>query len=219
MLNHETLNNERLNLKLNRHPFKWVLDNFKNQFNELEKVSFNFSEYTYLPRTIKDERHCFTEPLENLNIDYLTSLLYRLNSNKDLAMHSIINIDSKKHHLPMIDFGMKNISDFSIPPIKKFIEYWNMDFAIFNSGRSFHAYGTRLLSEDEWIKFMGSLLLLNEPGGRKVIDTRWIGHRILAGYSALRLSCNSSQYKTYPKTYSKDLFMLSDIINKKHLHL
>jgi hypothetical protein len=45
---------------------------------------------------------------------------------------------------------------------------------------------------------MGSLLLLNKPSGFKLIDERWVGHRIMAGYSALRWSCNTKQYKKMP---------------------
>jgi len=213
--NTEELSAKHLNLKLDRHPFKWVLDTFKGGFESSKEVSLNFSKYSYSPRKIEDERFCFCSPLESLNIDYLVQLLSSLEQDKDLAIHSVINVDDKVLHIPMIDFGMKNISDFSIPPIKKFIEYWDMDFAIFSSGRSYHAYGNRLLPEKDWIKFMGSLLLLNEPGGRKVIDTRWIGHRILAGYSALRLSCNALQYKSYPKTFSKNLYMLSNVIARE----
>jgi len=212
---HEEQNASYLNLKLDRHPYSWVLDTFKNIFETSNNVSVNFSDYSYVPRTIEDERHVFSENMRNLDIEHLTYLLKRLKQNRDLAIHSVINVNDKIFHIPMIDFSMKNINDFSAPPIKKLIEYWNMDFAIFSSGRSFHAYGNKLLSEKEWIRFMGSLLLLNEPSGRKIIDTRWIGHRILAGYSALRLSCNTTQYKAYPKTFTKDKYMLSELINRE----
>ena len=50
----------------------------------------------------------------------------------------------------------------------------------------------------EWIKFMGSLLLLNIPGKIKIVDSRWVGHRLLGGYASLRWSNNTRQYKRFP---------------------
>ena len=47
---------------------------------------------------------------------------------------------------------------------------------------------------------MGSLLLVNPPhSSNNIIDTRWIGHRIRSGFSALRWSNNSGTYKAVPK--------------------
>ena len=98
----------------------------------------------------------------------------------------------------MIDFGGRHQDILLLKPLHDLQSYWSMEFAIFDSGRSFHAYGNRLLSTEEWIQFMGSLLLLNEPGKNKLIDTRWIGHRLMAGYSSLRWSCNTRWYKRFP---------------------
>ena len=63
-----------------------------------------------------------------------------------------------------------------------------------NSGRSFHAYSLRLISPKEWREFMGRLLLLNLPGRSSFIDSRWVGHRLVAGYASLRWTANSEQY-------------------------
>ncbi|MGC1520222.1 MAG: hypothetical protein WA803_01670, partial [Steroidobacteraceae bacterium] len=72
-------------------------------------------------------------------------------------------------------------------------------FLYFDSGRSFHAYGLQLISPGEWREFMAKLLLLNLPEGEHLIDARWVGHRLVAGYGALRWSANSDFYLQVPR--------------------
>jgi hypothetical protein len=79
---------------------------------------------------------------------------------------------------------------------------------IFFSGRSFHAYWIRLLTHREWIKFMGASLLCNRLRVT-VVDTRWVGHRLLGGYGALRWSRNTSQHAHYPTLVVSEVLDLS----------
>ncbi len=182
-------------LKLDRHPIKWVMRSLGAALNNCNLV---FSNYVYIPQSYSDERFIFEVPFHHLNDDALYSFLTRLSPRQDLALHSTICVDGNVLHIPMIDFGGRNQKTLNLKSLHALQSHWSMEFAIYNSGRSFHAYGDRLLPEDEWIKFMGSLLLLNEPGASRILDTRWVGHRLLAGYSALRWSCNTRQYKRYP---------------------
>lgn len=69
----------------------------------------------------------------------------------------------------------------------------------YESGRSFHGYGTTLISNEEWIQLMGRLLLVNQPQQHPIVDSRWIGHRLIAGYSALRWTKNTDDYIQVPK--------------------
>lgn len=70
--------------------------------------------------------------------------------------------------------------------------------SIYHSGRSFHGYGTNLMSYNEWVGYMGRMLLLNNPTRTDVVDPRWIGKSLVVGQSYLRLTANCDQYKRVP---------------------
>lgn len=190
------------NMKINRHPMFWVSNIIVNSINSgvINNGSLlSFSKYVYKQQAYEDQRYTFNVPYHQLSKDFLLDSLMDLEDDEELALNSPIfdPYFGNNFHIPLIDFGGKE-SVLLERAFKDFSNYWHMEFRIYNSGRSFHAYGDRLLSHQDWIKFMGSLLLLNLPGGIKIIDDRWVGHRILAGYSALRWSKNTSRYKKYP---------------------
>lgn len=185
----------------NRHPLIWIgriLSYYINNGQISDSVSLTFSKYNYQPQSFKDARKAFTLPFWQLNDDCLLDILSGLNPGEELAFHSQIFDFGVTYHLPLIDFGNvdRGIIDSSI--LRDLADHWDISFNIYNSGRSYHAYGNKLLNHNEWLHFMGSLLLLNKPSGFKLIDERWIGHRLMAGYSALRWSCNTKQYKKIP---------------------
>lgn len=187
-------------MKINRHPILWVYDLLKSYYDWEVLTSdtiLSFSRYRYYPQSFKDEREVFELPLYNLDKSSLFDMLMDLDDTQELSLNSNIQTLNSKLHLPLIDFGGKD-SKLLESTFKEFCTLWDMNFQIYSSGRSYHAYGNKLLSESDWIKFMGSLLLINIPGSSKIIDDRWIGHRILAGYSSLRWSKNTSHYKKYP---------------------
>jgi hypothetical protein len=183
-------------MKLRRHPVVCVAQILAPWFNS--KAEVQMSKYNYVPQSFQDHRSEFSLQVNLLNENKLLAMLTSLEPEYELAMHSKIIIDNNVYHIPMIDFGSKGTSPAASETIKELCRHWNIGFNIFESGRSFHAYGNRLLTNEQWIQFMGSLLLLNKPSGYKLIDERWIGHRIMAGYSALRWSKNTSQYKKFP---------------------
>jgi hypothetical protein len=184
-------------LKIDRHPIKWVSELINR--HEAKSINFGFSRYSYAPRSLVDRRETFYLGRDLISESWLYKELENLQENEELAINSLMKIDGNSRHLPMIDFGVK---ERKFPSIEALMEIANKfeikDIKIYYSGRSFHGYGDKFLEENEWIKFMASLLLLNLPGQNRIIDSRWIGHRILGGYSALRWSCNTSQYKRYP---------------------
>lgn len=189
-----------IKVKLNRHPIFFVEKMLKSciDFGFLSpNANLTFSKYKYKPQSYEDERIVFNFPLQYLDKSSLFDMLIDLDDGEELALHSEIIDFNSTYHFPLIDFGGKDNKLFESTFIK-FCNYWNIEFQVYSSGRSYHGYGNRLLSKDEWIKFMGSLLLLNNPGSTKIIDDRWVGHRILAGYSSLRWSRNTAQYKKYP---------------------
>lgn len=136
---------------------------------------------------------------ENLTHKKIDNLANELKPNEELSFLSMIKVNSTFYHLPMVDFATKKRSAISVEVAYEMANFWNMRFDIYDSGRSIHAYGTRLLNEQRWLKFMGYLLLLNEKSGEKVVDVRWIGHRLMSGFASLRITNNTGKYKTTPK--------------------
>lgn len=199
-----------------RHPCRTYIDHLLGlrRVRHSENTIVSFKKYIYIPSTILDENIHFSESIDDINMDWLDDCLNELEHDEELAINSTLNIDGRNFFIPMIDLSTSDLTIDNIRVFDEFMDYWNMDFFVFDSGRSFHLYGTKLLlSNRTWTKFMGSLLLLNKRGGKTLIDTRWIGHRILAGESSLRWSNNSFHYKRYPIFHS----MMSELINNYYM--
>ncbi|MGC1067279.1 primase 1D-like protein [Pantoea agglomerans] len=181
-------------IKINRHPINLI-----GNLQIPENAVFTFSDYLYDKKSFRDIRSSFNLPKKELNENWFINHIFSMDPLYELALHSSFEIDGEIFHIPMIDFTAKRSEQSSLSALKKLSDFWETDFLIFFSGRSFHAYGVKPITDIEWVKFMGSLLLLNVRGTtNKLIDTRWVGHRILAGYSALRWSKNTSHYKAFP---------------------
>lgn len=169
----------------------------------LEKVGaeFNFSKYIYTPDSLLDHRDCFCVSGEQVNRDWLNRSIESLRKDQELAIHSCVKISGRNYHIPMVDFSIDG--DMHLSVFDRMSMYLPkslmLNMAFYNSGRSYHAYSTTLLSPKEWLEFMGRLLLINPRGGVDIIDTRWVGHRIIGGYGSLRWSNNSGLYKGYPQ--------------------
>ena len=100
-------------------------------------------------------------------------------------------------HIPMAD--MATNAKAPLIKLQTLLEHTGFGgFKWYSSGRSFHGYGDRLLSDSDWIRLMGALLLSNQRGMNPIVDPRWIGHRLLAGYSTLRWTKNTKHYIDYP---------------------
>lgn len=181
-------------IKFNRHPVSYL-----DVMGMPVKCKLTLSNYIYEKHSFNDIRSQFQIESKDVNKEWLTNHILSMDTASELALHSVIDVNEARYHIPMIDFTAKRSEKNTLLALKNLSHFWEMDFLIFFSGRSFHAYGTRLIIDSDWVKFMGSLLLLNLRGTtNKLIDTRWVGHRILAGYAALRWSNNTSQYKAFP---------------------
>jgi hypothetical protein len=162
-------------------------------------VVFEFSRYVYRPQQLFDERITFNISSSELTEGCFKQLLHDLGSDEELAFHSKLKIKGKTHHVPMIDFAVENWSGQVWNELRKYIERRILnELFVFSSGRSFHAYSTALMSPAQWREFMGRLLLVNSPGKAAIVDSRWIGHRLIGGYCSLRWSCNTEYYTSYP---------------------
>lgn len=169
-----------------------------------ERVRFEFSKYVYVPQMVSEKREVVETAPEQI-LDFLTRASQDLRFNEEIALHSRILGANGHRHIPMIDMGCEKIEPHWGELEKAFLDFGIRESTIFHSGRSFHIYGHSLLSTDsELIRFMGRILLLNLPNRERVIDERWVGHRLMAGYLTLRWTNNNSHYKSLPRLYRLD---------------
>lgn len=164
------------------------------------RLTLSFSCYFYQPQSPFDRRERFSVDANDVSRAWLDQRFSRLQPGWDLALDSVVHQEKGgARHLPMIDFATGQLGRAEFIHLRRVLgerRLRNLEF--FASGRSFHAYGLELLKPKEWIEFMGRLLLLNLPGQPPLVDSRWIGHRLMAGYSALRWSANSAHYVGLP---------------------
>jgi hypothetical protein len=179
---------------LRSHPIVFLKD-LRTAFGS--NLILGFSRYRYSPRIRKDDRVRFNVSIEEVTLGWLKRQLECLEPVQELALESRVLLDGNARHIPMLDFrGMTKGQLTAIMEI--FPSSYAKGVHVYRSGRSYHAYFPQLLSTRRWIKFMGSALLCNSPSGASVVDQRWIGHRLIGGYAALRWSFNTPHYKGYP---------------------
>jgi hypothetical protein len=163
-----------------------------------ESLSFEFSRYKYEPRAIEDNRKSFRVDLEDA-VPWVEKMVAGLGSQEDLAFHSRVYLKNERiRQIPMIDFvGKPTRADLN-RVAEALGSFQISSFDIFDSGRSLHLYGLTLITHEEWLRFLGRILLLNLPGQPEVVDTRWVGHRLMAGYGTLRWTKNNDHYQKLP---------------------
>lgn len=191
------------------HPHKVALKIIEKYGDDLD---FEFGKYIYTENTIKDNREFINIKSGEMSADNINHLINSLKPGHELALHSrILTQNGSILHIPMIDFCGRlypNAWEYMRHRIQTEIA---QEMIFFDSGSSYHGYSTRLISPKEWYKFMGNILLLNTSVGPQIIDSRWVGHRLLGGFGSLRWSCNACQYKKVPNYISKnDLFSINN---------
>jgi hypothetical protein len=141
----------------------------------------------------------FTVAANKLTTIYIEDLISELEPSMELAFHSVVHLsgDNRTWHIPLVD--MSTSAKAHLEKLEKVLPKELFEsFTWFKSGRSFHGYSTNLLTPEEWMKYMGLLLLCNLPNLPPTVDPRWVGHRLLAGYGALRWSKNTAHYLHLP---------------------
>jgi hypothetical protein len=177
------------------HPFFFLEPLFAK-----EGATFHFSRYVYTPDSLFDERELLEVAGHELTVEWLESATKALGPSQELAIHSLVTIGGRKSHIPMIDFAAHRLGEDELGRIRAFLPSRVFKAASFyHSGRSFHAYSTNLLEPKEWYAFLGRILLINPSNGDQIVDARWVGHRLIAGYCSLRFSNNSRQYMGMPR--------------------
>ena len=117
----------------------------------------------------------------------LSEKIRGLDGTQALALNSkCVMQDGSFAHLPMMDFkptpGRQNLK-----LITEFIRETGLKGVILESGASYHFLGFVALNPDEWVRFLGKSLLA------PYADARWIGHSLMTGTSALRITSHPSK--------------------------
>ena len=162
-------------------------------------VAVPVSYYAYRPQTVADVRTEFVIPIGDfLNPARMLQYMAETPEGHEMAVHSNLVLADQAHmHLVMVD--MSTAAKAHLEKLRMFLgDNFFQEIAWFGSGRSFHGYGASLLSSEDWVKFMGLLLLANQPRFEPTVDPRWIGHRLMAGYASLRWTKNTSYYRGLP---------------------
>lgn len=186
-----------INILADDHPYWGVRSIVENDSNI---DSLNFSYYTYVPQSLLDQRKIFVIFREQfLDVRFMRKAILDTPSGQELALHSTIHHKSMQTvHIPMIDMSTGSSAQLEkVRPVLGEEIFLNFDW--YRSGRSYHGYGRFLMTHDEWLVQMGKLLLVNKIGLPPTVDPRWVGHRLIAGYAALRWTKNTMHYVDLPR--------------------
>jgi hypothetical protein len=178
------------------------------------------SVYSYVPQTVQDERTIEVFDPKHMLAGY-SRLESSLAAGKEIAFHSRVIVGRghpRTAHIPMIDFTTDKLLDQDRSRVIDMARSCGVRNGLFfHSGRSYHFYGLALLRPAKWRYFMLRAQLLNLPGCPDLVDTRWIAHRLIAGYGSLRWTRNTNQYVGAPRLVpqsSED----AQLLNRIYLH-
>jgi hypothetical protein len=166
-----------------------------------EVVCVEMSYYKYVPQAVADNRITFSiSAFDFLNARNIEEWISKCPAGCEMAVHSnLLMSDGGFLHIPMIDMSTGSAAQLS--KLKPVLEKDFNGFVWFKSGRSYHGYGSQLIEHDKWIALMGKLLLANQVGVPHTVDPRWVGHRLIAGFAALRWTKNTTHYVDMPKKF------------------
>jgi hypothetical protein len=193
------------------HPVQHILSLCTSGVIPSEAVLY-FDNYYYSYNRSIDEREFFSVQAGEISVDWLSRKINDLKEDWNLSFHGEMKfLNGDMFYLPLIDFNTKVINSeiieicrYRISKSKQLEKYMQIfsGMKLYFSGRSYHGYGSVLLTKAEWINFTQALLLFNYTRLYNeldtIIDTRWVAHRLLSGYPSLRWSKNSRHYFEYP---------------------
>lgn len=169
--------------------------------NKTQDLIFTFSRYEVAPPGLQAaalRSPTFSVSSDQVDCDWLKDRLDELSPAEELAWHSVVESSGEIFHIPMIDFQcprQNEIIDDFYPWLQ---DELGKKFTLFRTGRSFHGYSPTLIRDQDWPTYLGKLLLLNGHNLPPIVDTRWVGHSLIRGFSALRWSHNTARYLSAP---------------------
>jgi hypothetical protein len=188
-----------------RHPVYGLCSSLLKHDSEL---TLEFSRYVHLGLGRTLSREIFHVQARYVDDAWLADKMCRLTGAQELALHSRVTHKNRIYHIPMVDFAEVDSIELLLSKMHAVRQSLPVDITLYNSGRSVHGYYFCLIDEKDWYRYVGRLLLCNPPSDskREFIDSRWIGHSLEHGFSALRWSCKSGIYKSLPELVDIDSF-------------
>lgn len=112
-----------------------------------------------------------------------------------IAITSRVRVQQRRTHLhiPMIDFRLKS-SPANDELAVELLKALDMPGYLVDSGRSYHFYGEVAISAEEFWRFLGRTQLMSHYA-----DQRWIGHQLISGKAALRISSSQDGEMVSPR--------------------
>lgn len=112
-----------------------------------------------------------------------------------MGVCSIVEASGQKYHVPMLDFCIE-VNPHALQVIRESVLLPRGIFL--KSGNSYHYYGYKLMSEEQWIMWMSNL----SEGGQlhSIIDWQYLDYSLDRGYAALRLFRYPGTDKTFVPT-------------------
>lgn len=155
--------------------------NFLLKENKIEKFILK----KYIPKT----HYAFDKTFEyDGKADFFKAVSSLAEKDYVVGFYSRVLIGNKYFHFPMIDFSNSIVKDLNLNGIKEvLLKLGEKDGFIVNSGRSFHYYGNRLMTNQEWKNFLESCQ--NHPE----IGLKYISRQLGDGGCVLRLTTSAKK--------------------------
>lgn len=117
-------------------------------------------------------------------LDKLIECIDKLPEDRALAVTSRVTLhDHRKRHIPMVDFRCEPTQIYLQKITEWMSEIDDAGGVVLRTTNSYHYYGISLLTDRQWVKFLGHCLLLVPD-----VDVRYLGHRLMEGWGSLRIS-------------------------------
>lgn len=119
----------------------------------------------------------------------------------EIGLCSKIRWQGGSFHIPMIDFAATTSNPWQpYQPVPEEMAGGHY----FETQRSFHGYGVKLMPELNFTAFMAKCLLMNRPigGTAKIyalVDPLWVGWQLLRQFAVLRFSANTDRWTVPPR--------------------
>jgi len=165
------------------------------------ELTLEFSRYVHLGSGRTLSREIFHVNARDLDDTWLAEEIRGLAETQELALHSRVVQKDRILHIPMVDFAQVDSLKALLLKTQAVRQSVPVDITLYDSGQSMHGYFFCLIEEKDWYKYLGRLLLCNSPFGSpdQLVDSRWVGHSLEHGFSALRWTCNSAIYQSLPQ--------------------
>jgi hypothetical protein len=119
--------------------------------------------------------------------------------------------DGYHAHIPLLDFETP-VSDEALVLIREKFKTIMREARsgkatpgyLLVSGECYHYIGLELLSQEEWLEFMGLALLFEDdadPNRFSPVDRRWVGYSLRRGLSTLRIFSGEKLLQPRPEPY------------------